>query len=253
MNLPLQLTALFLIECVFRASFMFLYPSGTFEYDPLSQFVVFEIPTFLLFSAVIVAIYAWVTIVSFDISKDSFHRNIGLVLSLIFVWSLWIIVTVVYAEVILANNSGYSPCVGRVPLSYSTQESDTQTLTIIYQSIIIAITFLLVCVFFIYTLKLFQTAKRTSSSKQFVMVVGGVINIAFLVRCILFLILLSASIVSSVYLFITLMVTEVLPMSFLLVQFNYRRIAELSSSATTVTRTSRVTSSPSKTSNSTEE
>ena len=174
MNLPLQLTALFLIECVFRASFMFLYPSGfhlislslifsspslfpgTFEFDPLSQFVVFEIPTFLLFSAVIVAIYAWVTIVSFDISKDSFHRNIGLVLSLIFVWSLWIIVTVVYAEVILgnlcfyttlsffdisflANNSGSSPCVGRVPLSYSTQESDTQTLTIIYQSIIIEI------------------------------------------------------------------------------------------------------------------
>ena len=135
----------------------------------------------------------------------------------------------------LANNSGYSPCVGRVPLSYSTQESDTQTLTIIYQSIIIAITFLLVCVFFFYTLKLFQKAKRTSSSKQFVMVVGGVINIAFLVRCILFLILLSASIESSVYLFITLMVTEVLPMCFLFVQFNYRRIAEKLSSSSTGT------------------
>ena len=65
--------------------------------------MVFEIPTFLLFSAVIIAIYSWVKIVSFDMLKDTVHRHIGLVLSLIFVWSLWIIVTVVYAEVILGE------------------------------------------------------------------------------------------------------------------------------------------------------
>ena len=97
--------------CIHQVSISFLFshfhsPSffpGTFEFDPLSQFVVFEIPTFLLFSAVIIAIYSWVKIVSFDMLKDTVHRHIGLVLSLIFVWSLWIIVTVVYAEVILGE------------------------------------------------------------------------------------------------------------------------------------------------------
>ena len=130
------------------------------------------------------------------------------------------------------NSSGYSPCEGRVPVSYSQQDSDTRTLTIIYQSIIIAVTFILVCIFFYYTLRLFQTAKRTSKSKQFVVVVGAVINVSFLVRCILFLILLSTSLVSSVYLFVTLMVTEVLPMIFLFIQFNHRRISMISSGTT---------------------
>jgi hypothetical protein len=78
---------------------------GTFEYDPLAQFVVFEIPTFLLFSAVIVAIYSWVTIVHFDMLKDKGLRHIAFAIALIFVWSLWIVVTVVYAEVILCTDN----------------------------------------------------------------------------------------------------------------------------------------------------
>ena len=82
---------------------MFLiFVTGTFEYKPLAQFVVFEIPTFLLFTAVILAIYAWMMVAKFDIVRKGDGRNYAIALALIFVWSLWIVVTVVYAEVILS-------------------------------------------------------------------------------------------------------------------------------------------------------
>jgi len=45
----------------------------------------------------------------------------------------------------------------------------------------------------------------------------------FFQRCILFLVVLSAGFVSAVYMFITLMITEVIPMTLLFVQFNGRR------------------------------
>lgn len=90
-----------LILTLFSLSFFI----GTFESQPLSDFIVFEIPTFLLFSAVMKAIHSWVSIAHFDIGNQgqSLYFNIFLV-SFALVWSLWIIVTVVYAEVVLGTH-----------------------------------------------------------------------------------------------------------------------------------------------------
>lgn len=80
---------------------------GTFEFDPLSEFVVFEIPTFLLFSVLIFAIYSWKSVVY---SKGFFPATTNkyiVIFGLAFVWSLWIVVTVVYAEVVLGMRFGF--------------------------------------------------------------------------------------------------------------------------------------------------
>jgi len=109
---------IFSILCVFRASFMFIYPKGfkeifiwkfclkiillgAFENDPLSEFIVFEIPTFLLLSLLIYAIYSWQTVMyrTFLFSDETMQKLF--LLGLFFVWCLWIVVTIVYAEVIL--------------------------------------------------------------------------------------------------------------------------------------------------------
>jgi hypothetical protein len=72
-------------------------------------------------------------------------------------------------------------------------------------------------------------------ANYYIMIVGGVISFSFLLRCILFVILLAADFASSVYLFITLFVTEVLPMSILLILFNRFHFATLVSLASAST------------------
>ena len=119
---------IFLFVCVFRASFLYLYPigflffsifpsllfskysfsqhprttttTGTFEFEPLSYFVVFEIPTFLLFSVLIFMIYSFKRLVY---KRGFFPGNPTpiLIIGWSIVWILWVIVTVVYSEVIL--------------------------------------------------------------------------------------------------------------------------------------------------------
>jgi hypothetical protein len=47
------------ILCIFRIVFCFLWPVGGFQDNPVALYAVFEIPTFLLFSVVIIAIGFW--------------------------------------------------------------------------------------------------------------------------------------------------------------------------------------------------
>ena len=124
-----------------------------------------------------------------------------------------------YSEVILEEDAE-SPCPGRVAPNYDQQEEDTRTLTIVYQSLIISVTFILAFIFCYYSYNLIQLSKNVSKSKRFVMVIGGTIVFAFFVRCILFIIVLAVEFTSAIYMFITLMITEVLLMFFLQLQFN---------------------------------
>ena len=54
--LVMWIGVIFSIVCIFRIVFCFVYTGGGFEEEELSEYVVFEIPTFLLFTAVILAI-----------------------------------------------------------------------------------------------------------------------------------------------------------------------------------------------------
>ena len=132
------------------------------------------------------------------------------------------------------GSSGESACEGRVVVSYDKEEERTRQLAIVYQSIIIGVTIGLGGIFFYYSYQVFQSAKKMASSKQqFVIVVGGTFTIAFLIRSILFLIILVADFASSIYMFITLFLTEVLMMTFLLIQFNQRQFAQVAVIAST--------------------
>jgi hypothetical protein len=53
-------------------------------------------------------------------------------------------------------------------------------------------------------------------------VLGGILNLSFLARCVLFLILLTVNFVSDIYLFLTLFFTEVLMMFIMQLQFNMK-------------------------------
>ena len=232
------ISTLLLLVCVFRICFMFMYPNGKFADNELAEFVVFEIPTFLLFSVVIISIYFWKKLSSRKkfFSGDTSRLKFLIILGLVFVWSLWVIVTIVFSEVILEED-GSSPCPGRVAPSYDKQEEDTRTLTIIYQSLVISVTLVLALVFFYYSSHLLSISKNVSRSKRFVLVIGGVIVVSFFIRSLLFLILLAADFISSVYMFITLMITEVLMIFFLQLQFNsqsFRSILGGTSTGSTV-------------------
>ena len=50
------IATIFLVVCLFRIVWCFVYVDGGFEDEVLAEYVMFEIPTFLLFTAVILAI-----------------------------------------------------------------------------------------------------------------------------------------------------------------------------------------------------
>ena len=231
------LSFLLLLLCVFRAVFMFGYPNRLFDGNELAEFVVFEIPTFLLFSVVIVSLYFWKSLTLFFwkcFGGDFNYLRVVVFLGLGFVWSLWIVVTIVYAEVILEED-GESPCLGRVAPSYDKQKEDTRTLTIVYQSLIIGVTLFLAICFCYYSYRLVVILKEVTQSKRFVMVIGGAIVLSFLIRCVLFIIILAVEFVSSVYMFITLMITEVFLLFFLQLQFNSPNVKFLGSASISAT------------------
>jgi hypothetical protein len=212
--------------------------TGTFKTDSLSYFIVFEIPTFLLFTLVIYAIYIWKSI---KVSRRFFptHQKAVPIFGVAFVWSIWIIVTVVYAEVILSilsflslslsakssflpslGNTPTTACPGRAEPSYDEMMSQTRTLTVAYQSILIGITAILVGIFLFFTYLLTKSSQHIKRANYYIMIVGAVIGFSFLLRCILFVIILAADFASAVYMFVTLLITEVLPMGILLILFN---------------------------------
>ena len=118
----------------------------------------------------------------------------------------------------------YSDCPGRVPDSYTKENDNIRTLAIVYQTIIITITLILALVFFYYAYLLFSASKHISRAKRFVLIVGGVLVFSFLLRCILFIIVLSLNLTSAVYMFITLFITEVLMMLIIALQFTIKVI-----------------------------
>ena len=111
------------IVCVFRIVFVFIYVNDGFS--DLSEYVVFEIPTFLLFTVVVLLLVLFLQlsarkfvfyftfsitfhllILLFLYSKVDYQNQdkmtwVGAFLTLAFIWSLFVVVTVVYSEVIL--------------------------------------------------------------------------------------------------------------------------------------------------------
>ena len=80
---------------------MIFHFTGRFENEPVAYFVVFEIPTFLLFSILVFSIYTFKRIV---FRKGFFPQEqvkYILIFGWSFVWGLWLIVTLVYSESIV--------------------------------------------------------------------------------------------------------------------------------------------------------
>ena len=220
------LGVIFIILCVFRIVYLFAYPNGVFEDEELAEFVVFEIPTFLLFTAVFLCIFFWRNLAQkknfFGFEKGSRANRFLVGGSVFSVWMLFLVVTVVYSEVILDKGEEESDCPGRVG-STSSLEDDSRILSIVYQSIIITVTFLLAVVFFQSSYVLFrQSSKGVSSAKHFIFRMGVIVVCSFFLRCIFFIILLAAEFTSSIYMFIVLMITEVLMIFLIHLLFNMR-------------------------------
>ncbi len=83
-------------------------------------------------------------------------------------------------------------------------------------------------------LKKFFFLLGVSSAKKFIFRIGAVIVSAFMLRCVLFIILLAVNFISDIYLFITLMITEVIMMFLVQLEFNKKFFVSLLTGATSV-------------------
>jgi len=148
-------------------------------------------------------------------SKGFFIEGKGLIevvaaTMILFVWIVFAIVAIVYAEVILEEDPEESACPGRVASSTDNIEQSTRKLSVAYQSVVIFFSFVLALLFLISTVRLTRMAKNMSKAKMFAIREGSLIVFTFLLRSVLFIIILAVDFASSIYMFITLFITEVL-------------------------------------------
>lgn len=218
---PLYIFSLvwFFCLCVFRLVYAFALPSGTWS-NTEASYVVFELPTFFYFSALILCMWSLMRVLVTLVPTTPRFWKPALIISFILVWLLFIAVAI--AVGVLANQSDTSPCPGRVAAS-DTLATQLQNLSIAYQSIVIAFIFAfsLASLFAVGALVRSTSASTSSFSKNLnalkeVLKDSLTFSLGFLVRSILFLVYLAADLSSTPYIFVTLLVTEVLVIFLLL-------------------------------------
>lgn len=211
MNSPLFLfiSISFGVLCIFRICYLFIFPSGDFSL--LAEYVVFEIPTFILFTIIIVILGTWENMRKggmFD--KGVSGPTIAMIIGVTFVWIVFIIVTAVDGTVIIDKEAEEPVCKGRVAASTKDIEDATRNLSVAYQSLVIFGCFVLSLMFFASTMMFAKSAPGESTLKSMIVRIGSLFCAVFFLRCVLFIIILAAEFSSSIYMFITIFLTEVL-------------------------------------------
>lgn len=221
-HLMILTSVLFVILCIFRICFMFMYPNGVLS--SLAQYIVFEIPTFILFTLVIGILGMWEKMQS----KKGFFMdsrrgiNVAICIAVAFVWAIFIIISIVYPIVILEQSPEMSPCPGRVASSTDNIEHSTRSLSVAYQSVVIFFSFVLAVLFLLSTLRFTRMVTTMSEARLFIIRLGALIVFTFLLRCIFFIIILAVDFASSIYMFIILFITEVLLIFLAQLSFNWK-------------------------------
>ena len=142
------------------------------------------------------------------------------------------------------GNKDDSECPGRVPPNNDELKEDTRTLSIVYYTIVIFLTLLFALVFLRKSLQLLKMTTSNFSlfyklttniltlfnpsslpgaktkARVFVFRLGAVTVTSFLLRCVLFIILIAADFTSDIYLFITLFLTEVVMILLISLELN---------------------------------
>jgi hypothetical protein len=219
----------FTLLCIFRIVYIFMLPSGTLNDNLVADYALAEIPTFLLFSAMALLLGLW-----FSLGHQKFMFSKRVVVLIFFAiagvaWLLYIVVLVVYATVIVDSDDGgggsLSICVGRVGDDGNDDDDDrTRTLSIVYQSIIIALTFFMGLAFVLSTRSIAAVAQ--SAGRRFT---GALLHVSitivtgFFLRCIFFIIILAADFESTAYMFVVLLLTEVILIVAIVLQFQIVR------------------------------
>tara|TARA_R110002050_G_scaffold208134_1_gene344150 strand:- start:156 stop:539 length:384 start_codon:yes stop_codon:yes gene_type:complete len=91
---------------------------------------------------------------------------------------------------------------------------------------VIFFTFLLAVAFCKSSFDLFQVTKELNRARKFVFRLGSVIVSSFMLRCILFIILLAADITSDIFLFIIIFITEAMMIFAAQIIFNWKYLSQ---------------------------
>jgi hypothetical protein len=201
--------------CIFRIVYLFAFPSGVWDDQQEANFVIFELPTFFYFTAFGLLLYHLfhsfkaVSVYSQSLPASVRFLPYAVVILLVLAWGLFVAVAIAVA--IIDGQSTASACPGRVGSSSTSVNQQITNLSIAYQSIVITFALMLALGFALCIVFLLRT--RINSIRQrvfFAALLSSVIcALGFLARCVLFLIILSVDFTSTVYMFVTLFLTEV--------------------------------------------
>ena len=205
----------FVLLCIFRIVYCFMFPSDVIT-DRVADYAVFELPTFFYFTSFSIILGIWFQ-AAVPPRYRSRSRKIVVVVVNVVGYSLFVAVMIAIAIIDGQSAEDPSECPGRVPGVPSSQADHIRTLSLVYQSIVIAITFILAVAFILSIYYMLKNGRRLRQSwfevyrsSHRVFQVAMIVVVGFLTRCILFIIILAADFTSTIYMFITLSITEIL-------------------------------------------
>ena len=236
--------------CVFRIVYLFAYPSGTWENNEVANFIVFELPTFLYLTAFILLLggILWILQSAAPDSAYCLSRRTQIALLMLFALMTWLLFIATSIAVGILAKPGQGPCPGRVSANTDSNSSQIQALSIAYQSIVISFAVILVLGFLV-VLKMISKMDNTMGNESpfaTLVMVTLVVATGFIARCILFIIILAVDFTSTIYLFFTLVFTEVVVITFLDILFFYRDFSRYSNMSSSYSSSHNSTVSPNK-------
>ena len=208
---------LLVMMAVFRIAYLALLSEGRLDGEPTTEFIIFEIPTFVFVTIVIIVLALFVSpmdTVHAKASGSTLGRTWKMAAAgIVLLWLVFMIVVVVYTQAILTDAATASPCPGRVPPNNEAVEENTRILSLVYQCVIYSASLMLVCLVLFSSQRLVQkTAGHDGRIAQYVLRILLCVAVPFTARCVLFLVALAIEIESGVYMFVTLFCTEVVMM-----------------------------------------
>ncbi|KYQ90980.1 hypothetical protein DLAC_07869 [Tieghemostelium lacteum] len=218
---PLKLVHLLIIFVTLfitiRAIYFFILPSGSLSNNPVGDYILVVLPTFIYFTSFTIIVVLWYIIIKAKAKTRDLLKQVTYVVLIIniILYLLFMIIVLVFH---FTEQDPQDDCGGRIIISVSST-TPQRVVSIVY-AVIQAVISLVIGAAFIYlggSLYLAMRVKRVSESSstsdhhQKIFIITFACSVGFILHCVFVLILVGAEPSNVVFSFLGLILTEIIP------------------------------------------
>eukprot|EP01132_Coremiostelium_polycephalum_P002244 gene2244-2767_t len=234
---------LILIVTIFiliRAIYFFILPSGSLSSNPVGDYILVVLPTFMYFTAFTIIIVLWYMIVKTKQSGKSLVKRLyWMILSINAV--LYILFMIIILVFHFSEKNPSNDCGARIviPASNTTPQRVVSIVYAVFQaliSLVIGSAFIYLGGTLYLAMRFNKVSEKSSSSnqQQKVFIVTFACSIGFILHCVFVLILVGAEPSNIVFSFLGLIITEIIPSVSIFYSYNQGSLVGIKQSTQTV-------------------